>query len=46
MYYSPPPKKILCVSRTGGGGGVTVQMKEAADTLGQGKKVIFILHNS
>ena len=36
----------LCVSRTGGGGGVTVQMKEAADTLGQGKKVIFILHNS
>ena len=36
----------LCVSRTGGGGGVTVQMKETSDTLGQGKKVIFILHNS
>ena len=36
----------LCVSRTGGGGGVTVQMKEAADTLVQGKKVISTLHNS
>ena len=40
-------KKILCVFRTRGGGGITVvQMKEAADTLVQGKKVIFILHNN
>ena len=45
-YYFPT-KKILCVFRTGEGGGITVvQMKEAADTLVQGKKVIFILHNN